>query len=149
MTSKLLVVTVNYACAEAILEGMDQTVAQLRAFDGGARFWIVDNQSPDSSAIMLREAIAARGWGDVVDVIDAKCNSGFGAGNNLAVRRAMAEDSPPDYIYFLNPDAIPAPGSILAMTSFLDATPAAGVVGGLLEGEDGELQVRCSGFHHF
>ena len=148
MSPKLLVITVNYCCPNAILEGMDAVVEQLRDL-GNATFCIVDNKSPDDSLHILRSAITKRGYNDIVDVVASDTNGGFGAGNNVALQKALSESAPPDYFYFLNPDAIPRPGAIEAFLSFMENHPDAGIAGGLLCDEAGALEASLFRFPSF
>jgi GT2 family glycosyltransferase len=145
MPNKLLVVTVNYACADPITAALATTVAEVRKIEG-AEYWIVDNASPDDSVSVLNAAIAAQDVGDVVRLLEAPKNDGFGAGNNVALRKAFAQDDPPEYIYFLNPDAVPLPGAIPAMLAFLEENQDVGMVGGLLRNEDDELEASSFRF---
>lgn len=148
MSIKLVVVTVNYCCAEAILGGMAQTVAQLRDM-GDAEFWIVDNASPDASLARLKSAVAQAGYQDVVKIIASDQNGGFGAGNNVAIRQAQNLPNPPDFLYFLNPDAEPAAGAIAKLRSFMDAKPNVGIAGSLLRNEHGDLEASFFKFPSF
>lgn len=145
---KLAVITVNYCCADAILDGIDSTVVQLREM-GDAEFWIVDNASPDNSLAVLGEAIEACGFGDVVKVLPSSRNGGFGAGNNVGFQAGMDLSEPPEYFYCLNPDAAPKPGAIATLRAFMDATPDAGIAGGLLCNEDGEIETSIYRFPSF
>ena len=148
MSTRLVVITVNYCCADAILEGMDETVRQIRAL-GDSEFWIVDNLSPDGSAAVLEEAIAARAYQDVVKVIMSPKNGGFGAGNNVAINAGLNSKTPPDYFYFLNPDAVPHAGAIATFVDFMDAHPDAGIAGGRIENEFGEVEASVFRFPSF
>lgn len=139
MSARLIVVTVNYCCADLILDSLDETVAQLEALGDGA-YWIVDNNSPDDSVPKLRAALAERDYGPRVRLIVSEVNDGFGAGNNIAFRTGMAEPVPPDYFYMLNPDATPQPGAIEALVRFMESHPEVGAAGSLLCDETGETQ---------
>ena len=140
---KLVVVTVNYGAARHVLHALEALVPQLEAL-GEAEAWVVDNRSPDDSVAVLRAAIAERGWGGVVRLLESPVNGGFGAGNNLAFRRGLALPSPPEVFYLLNPDATPDPGAVAAMLDFLERHPEVGVAGGRLRDPDGSTQ--CSTF---
>jgi N-acetylglucosaminyl-diphospho-decaprenol L-rhamnosyltransferase len=130
---KLLVVTVNYRTSELVLRGLAQTLQDLEGID--ARLVIVDNDSGEYE--VLRDAIVARGLQDRVDVMAAERNGGFGYGNNVAIRRALASDDPPEYVYLLNPDAYPSPGAIPTLVEFLDRHRNVGIVGSRLLQPDG------------
>src|SRR3954468_15173015 len=112
---RLAVVTVNYCCADEILRTSKATASQIAACDG--EWWIVDNKSPDGSAARLREAFLDM---PNVHLIEAPENGGFGYGNNQVINRVLNGEIDAKYIYFLNPDAFPEPGSIGAMVAYLD-----------------------------
>lgn len=93
------------------------TVACLRSLvaaspAGMARVWLVDNASTDGSVAAVREA-----WPQRVDVIALDRNVGFGAANNVALRRS---DAP--LVLLLNSDTIVSAGAIEALVSRLEAT---------------------------
>ena len=136
---KLLVVTVNYAAAEHVLRCVDGIVPQIEAV-GEAEMWIVDNNSPDDSVRVLREGIAARRAEHLVQLIESPVNGGFGAGNNIAFRKALDLPKPPSYFYLLNPDAIPDPGTVETFLNFMIAHPQVGIAGGALHDEQNNFQ---------
>jgi GT2 family glycosyltransferase len=129
---RLAVVTVNYCCAAEVLRGLGANASAIANCEG--EWWIVDNKSPDDSVTILREAITRFAN---VHLIVADRNGGFGYGNNQVINRILSDEIDADYVYFLNPDAIPEPGSIEAMLSYLDEHPDVGVVGSGLINEDG------------
>jgi hypothetical protein len=90
---------------------------------------VVDNASGDGSAERLRKWVSDRDLGSWVDLIESPTNGGFGAGNNLALRRALAEPQPPDYFLLLNPDAAVEPGAIQGLVYFLMEHPDVGLAG--------------------
>jgi GT2 family glycosyltransferase len=61
--------------------------------------------------------------------MESPVNGGFGAGNNLALRTALAGDDPPRWVLLLNPDAALDPGALPSMVDFLEANPGVGIVG--------------------
>jgi GT2 family glycosyltransferase len=80
---------------------------------GLASVFVVDNASADGSV----EAVRSR-W-PAVDVIALDRNVGFGAANNLAMRRARAP-----LLLLLNSDTIVRPGSLDTLVARLEATGA-------------------------
>jgi GT2 family glycosyltransferase len=92
---------------------------------------VVDNDSSDGSLQMLRQEFA---W---VTCIPVKRNLGYGAGMNLAIRRARAP-----YVLLLNPDVVPQRGSITTLVSHLRGHPGIAIVGGYLYGGDGRSQME-------
>jgi len=71
-------------------------------------------------------------------------NGGFGAGNNIAIKKALLLKQPPDYFYLLNPDAIVMPGTIEKMIKHLDDNELTGAVGGPLLDHNGNIE--CGAF---
>lgn len=129
---RLAVVTVNYCCAGEVVRGLDATAPEIAA--AGGQWWIVDNHSPDDSVEVLRGALAKVSG---VHLIEAPSNGGFGYGNNQVIVRVLAGEIEAEYVYFLNPDAVPEAGAIDAMATYLDEHPEVGVVGSGLIDEDG------------
>jgi GT2 family glycosyltransferase len=109
------------------------------------RIDVVDNDSRDGSFPKLEAAVRAEGWPDVV-VMQSGHNGGFGAGNNYAMRRALASDDPPDFVHLLNSDAFPEPDAIEALLDFMDAHPDVGIAGSALTGTDGEPHISAFRF---
>ena len=142
---KLLVITVNYASAEHVLRCVDGIVPQIQAV-GEAEMWIVDNNSPDDSVRVLREGIAARQVEHLVRLIESPINGGFGAGNNIAFRKALDLPKPPSYFYLINPDAVPDHGVVATFLNFMVAHPQVGIVGGALHDEQNNFQASTFRF---
>lgn len=133
----LFAVIVNYRSPEMTCEAL---AALLRELEGipDARVEVVDNDSRDGSYEKLRDAVEKLGAADRVGVSQTDHNGGFGFGNNFAIRSALAAADAPEYVYLLNSDAFPDPGSIRALIAFADAHPAVGIVGSYIHGPDGE-----------
>jgi len=129
---RLVVVTVNYCCAAEIVKRLPRTAAQIA--DAGGEWWIVDNKSPDDSVRTINNAIKNFSH---IHLVEAPKNGGFGYGNNQVIDRVLAGDIDADYIYFLNPDAVPEKAAIQEMISYLDNHPEVGAVGSGLINEDG------------
>lgn len=124
---KLLVVIVNFRTADLTLEGLTHLLPDMQGLD--AAVTVVDNDSGDGSYEKLCAEVEARGWGDRVAVVPSGSNGGFGFGNNVAIRRALAQPEPPDVVFLHNPDARVRPGALRTMLEFLDAHPEVGVAG--------------------
>lgn len=124
---QLLVVIVNFRTAALTLEGLGHLLEDARGLDVAVT--VVDNDSGDGSLETIREQVTERGWGDRVEVIPSGKNGGFGFGNNVAIRRALAQPDPPEYVFLHNPDARVEPGTLRTMLDFLDAHPEVGVAG--------------------
>jgi GT2 family glycosyltransferase len=148
---KLLTVIVNYKTPEMTLASLEATLRELQRIAGGWKIAVVDNDSPDGSFDKLYQAVVAQqqanqpGW-ERVEVIAASSNGGYGAGNNIAIRRALTSDDPPEYIYVLNSDAFPAQHAITHLMAYLDHHPQVGIVGSYLYGADGQPQTSAFRF---
>ena len=92
---------------------------------------VVDNAYTDGSLSLLH----ARAESDVLSIIETGRNLGFAAACNIGVRGATQP-----FLLFLNPDGIPAPGSLARLLQVLEQHPHAGMVGGLLLNPDGTEQ---------
>ncbi|MGN6674581.1 MAG: glycosyltransferase family 2 protein, partial [Thermomicrobiales bacterium] len=86
-----------------------------------ADIFLVDNASTDGTAAAVRAAFPS------VRVIENDRNLGFAAGNNVAIRLALAAGYP--YLLLLNNDAIVAPDAIEHLMQPLLADPETGIAG--------------------
>ncbi|MCC7448356.1 MAG: glycosyltransferase family 2 protein [Anaerolineae bacterium] len=105
-----------------------------------AQVWVVDNDSTDGTADVIRADFPA------VQLIASPTNLGFAGGNNAAMRALGFCDQPkpnpdgPRVVFLLNPDTLTQPGAIRALYDALFQLPRAGVVGARLSYEDGTFQ---------
>jgi GT2 family glycosyltransferase len=130
----VLTVIVNWRTPEMTLEAAEAALVAMAGIAG--EIVIVDNDSGDGSEEALHAGVAARGW-TRVHVVQAGHNGGFGAGNNVGIRRGLSGGVRPEFVYVLNSDAFPAPGAIRALLDHLAAHPEVGVAGSYVHGEDG------------
>ena len=103
---RLLVVIVNYRTAELTLDCLRSLAAEAAALPG-LRAVVVDNASGDDSVDRLAAAVSEYRWATFLPLAE---NRGFSAGNNAAIRPALAAADPPDYVLLLNPDTVVRPG---------------------------------------
>lgn len=129
--SDLAIITVSFntvgmlgACLASVYEGLE----------GSAEVWVVDNASSDGSPEMVRSEFPKARLMALAE------NVGFAAGNNAAIRAALDGESPPRYLFLLNPDTEIRGEAIRAMVRFMDATPSAGMCGAALVYPDGGFQ---------
>jgi hypothetical protein len=143
----LLVVIVNYGCADLAIDSLRALEPEIRTFAGTARVVVTDNQSPDDSVARLTAAIAGRGWSNWASLQPLPKNGGFSYGNNAAIAPALATGEKPDYVWLLNPDTLVRPGAIAALIAFMEQHPQAGIAGSRLEDPDGTPQNSAFRFH--
>lgn len=125
----LSILIVNWNTRESLAD----CLSHLSEAAEGLRFQtiVVDNDSQDGSREMLREGFP---W---VSCIPLKRNLGYGAGVNLAIRKA---DTP--YVLLLNPDVVAEKGAITALVDSLKRDAEGAVTGGVLVGKDGRSQME-------
>ena len=135
---KLLTVILNYKTPDMTLDAVKSAYRAMENIPD-ARIDVVDNDSGDGSYEKLVEGVRAlKLMPGRVRVIASPHNGGFGAGNNFAIREALASDDPPELVYILNSDAFPAPDAIETLLDFLETHPKAGIAGSYIHGVDGK-----------
>lgn len=85
-----------------------------------AETFVVDNGSTDGTLEALRGRAGFR-------LIENGANIGYAAGNNAGIRAALAAGC--RYVWILNNDAAPEPGSLGTLVEFMEAHPEAGMCG--------------------
>lgn len=123
----LSILIVTYNSARLIGRLLEHLANDLQGLS--AEVIVVDNASRDGTAALVGLQYP---W---VKLIASPDNLGFAAGNNLAAKQARGR-----YLLLLNPDAIPAPGSLARGMVLMDQHPDAGLAGGELRGADGSRQ---------
>jgi N-acetylglucosaminyl-diphospho-decaprenol L-rhamnosyltransferase len=103
--------------------------ACLASLPSHAEVIVVDNASADGSPEMVA-AVFPR-----VRLITNAENLGFTRGNNQGLAGATG-----DYVLFLNPDTLVAPGAISSLIAYAELHPRIGVLGPQLRYGDGSLQ---------
>jgi len=134
----LLTIVLNYKTADMTIKAVEHALKETDGIPSGLT--IVDNDSGDGSFELLSETAEKRGWleGDKVRVLQSGHNGGFGFGNNVGIRAGLAGGQKPDYVYILNSDAFPDPGSVKQLYEYLDSNPDVGFAGSYIHGPDGE-----------
>jgi len=142
---KLAIVIVNYRTADLTIDCLRSLESQVRAM--GAKVYVTDNQSGDDSVARINAAMAANGWLAWAALMPLERNGGFAYGNNAAIRRALKDDSPPDYVLLLNPDTLAREGALTELVDFMRQHPRVGIAGSRLEDPDGTPQRSAFRFH--
>lgn len=132
----LWIVIVNYRTADLVIDCLRSLMPQTADL-GGGRVVIADNASGDGSVEKLHAAIATAGWSGWTEVLPLPSNGGFAYGNNAGIRLALKAGPPADYVMLLNPDTVVRPCALRALVDFMEAHPAAGIAGSLIENPDG------------
>lgn len=130
----VLTVLLNFRTADMTLRALEAAVRETADIAGSIT--VVDNDSGDGSYEKIRDAVVSNGWSHRVRVVASGHNGGFGAGNNVAMRLGLPDGSAPDFVYLLNSDAFPEPGSVRILLDALLADPRCGFAGGYTFGED-------------
>lgn len=133
----VLVVLINYRTPELTLRALRAALPELSRLPG-SRVALIDNGSGDDSVPVLADALEREGLKDRVDLITSPTNLGFAGGVNLALRPARSGSNPPRFVYLLNSDALPAPGSIERLVRVLEERPQAGIAGSYIHGPAGD-----------
>ena len=128
------IVIVSYKSAALTVDCLQSVAAERARSNCRIRCVVIDNASGDAPHV--GEAIAANQWHDWARVVVAPRNGGFGYGNNLGLRE-LEREGPVDFVHLLNPDTLLRAGAIDALIDFFDATPRAGIAGGIFENGDG------------
>ncbi len=155
--SDLDIVIVNYNTAHLLRPCLESVFASQCDFRW--RVYVVENGSQDDSVEMLRREFEPNH--PALTVLVSPRNGGFSYGNNLALRQICplepdAGTASPDvnglaigcrpearYIVLLNPDTVVPPNCFQLLYDFMEAHPAAGIVGPKLVKKDGSLDWAC------
>ena len=108
------IVIVNYNAKEKLLRCLESVLSSAGA---DCEVILVDNASSDGTAELIETDFSE------VTLIRSQTNLGFGAGNNLAAKRARGR-----YLIFLNPDTLVEQGWLEALIGLLEKNVQAGLV---------------------
>lgn len=137
----LAIVIVNYKTPVDLQHCLESLRAATAHYS--RRVLVVDNDSQDESAALVRESFA-----DVAEVIETGRNGGYAFANNIGLRAlGLGQGQPlatlPRYTLLLNPDTVLPPNALDDAVAFLDAQPDVGVLGPKLVRQDGSLDLAC------
>lgn len=141
MPVDLAIVILNYNTAE-LLRGCLRSI-QASQHELRLRVIVVDNASSDGSAAMVRAEFPE------VELIVNAANTGYSAGNNVAMRAlgfgqmTVPVAMLPRYVLLLNPDTVLSPAALAQMVRFMDDHPTIGVAGPRVRRPDGSLDRAC------
>ena len=127
------VIIVSYNTKDILAGCLDSILGILDR--GRNEIIVVDNNSTDGSAEMLREKYP------MVRTVFNEDNYGFGRANNQGMRAAKG-----DLFLLLNSDTAASPGAIEKCVKYMTANAGTGVLGCRLETPDGGLQLSCGRF---
>lgn len=129
MTDQIAVIVVNYGTPDLAIAAVESVLSHRH---GGRQVVVhlVDNASPGGGdAEKFQTAHSAGNWGTRVILWLESENHGFGRGNNVVLRALTAQDTPPDKVFLLNPDARLENEAIDILARTLDSDPQAGAAG--------------------
>jgi N-acetylglucosaminyl-diphospho-decaprenol L-rhamnosyltransferase len=138
LAAHIAVVMVNFRTPELTLEALSGLDGE-REYLPNLRVIVLENGSGDNSASILTAGLAAEKFSDWAELRVSPINGGFGWANNQAILEVLNGETPPDYVYLLNPDALVEPGALVRLVERLAATPRAAAVGSQLVEPDGRL----------
>jgi GT2 family glycosyltransferase len=133
----LAIIIVSWNVCDLLSACLHSVQVDLAHSQLSGQIWVVDNASQDGSVGLVRQDFPD------VQLIVSETNLGFAGGNNAALRALGFESRTaalPEAVLLLNPDTIVQPGALLALYSFLQRHPQAGIAGARLVYEDGSFQ---------
>ncbi len=93
------------------------------------RLFVVDNESTSAGRRALAADLPAG------SLICSAANLGYGGGNNLGIKQALAAGA--DYVLLLNADAAISPDAVTRLVRRLEADPAISILGPMIREMDG------------
>jgi GT2 family glycosyltransferase len=98
---------------------------------------VVDNGSTDDSVNKIRERFPG------IKIVETGRNLGFAGGVNAGIREALKDGA--DFVWVLNNDTVPQPGSLIALLRTALSYERIGAVGSVLVYPDGQVQAWGGG----
>lgn len=131
MEPKIAIVYLSYNTRPYIDEVVS-SLEQIHYPKDRIEFVIVDNNSPDGSAEVIREKVVPKSGVTLpkVTFFANPTNDGFAAGNNIGIVHALNEGA--DYVYLLNNDAKFHPDALTEAVRILQGDPQVGSVQSLM-----------------
>lgn len=125
---RVSVIIVNYGTADLVLQGVESVLARDHA-GLEVDVHLLDNASPGDDADVFRRAAQQGHWQGRVTLYLEQTNHGFGRGNNLVFDALAAQETPPDFVFLLNPDARLRNDAITTLVSFVQDRPKVAIAG--------------------
>ena len=137
--TELAVAIVCWNNADVIVDALQSLIDDLNNSELEYEIWLVDSASSDDTVRVVSQGFAG------VKLIVSDANIGFGACNNLALRRmgfgdGAPADELPRAVYLLNPDTVTRMGASRLLYDTLMARDDVGMVGARLSYADGSFQ---------
>ena len=132
----IAVIIVNYGTPDLSISAVESVLSRNHS-GREIEVHLLDNNSPGDDGKRFSDAHTAKGWGDRVTLWFETENHGFGRGNNVVLRSFSERATPPEFVFFLNPDAELENEAIAILAGELDANPSAGVAGAGISFPDG------------
>lgn len=114
--SKVLIIVVSYNG----VAHLPNCLFPLRQHSDNLKFLVVDNGSTDGTPEIIKQDYP------FVELIETGKNLGFGAANNIGLKKAIDEGY--DYVYLLNQDAWIEPEDILKLIEIAERNPEYGII---------------------
>lgn len=130
---QLSVIILNWNSTAATIRRVEQ-VSQWRHLT--PTVWVVDNASVDDADQISLRCPSAR-------LLRSSVNLGFAGGNNLAIKAALETES--HAMLLLNNDAEIDEAGVASLMQVMEATPALGIIGPIVNESDGHSSVLYAG----
>lgn len=141
----LAIIIINFRTPQYTIDCLASLVPE-RADIPGLRVFLVENASGDDSADRIAAAITKYHWHSWVEFLPQKKNLGFAGGNNVAIRKILAEPNPPEFVLLLNSDTIVHRGCLKKTIERMRREPDIGNLSCMLRNRDGSVQNVCRKF---
>lgn len=136
-SATVVIAIVNYRTAQLTISCLRSLAQELQTMPN-TQVVVVDNNSGNGSVEAIQQAIEQEGWSQWARLLASPQNGGFSYGNNLVIRPALASETPPDYLWVLNPDTEIRPGALQKLVEFMQDHPQAGICGSSFEEANGD-----------
>ena len=138
-TMRVLIVIVNYGTPALTLDCVESLRATLEHFPN-TELLLVDNGSRDSSLSQFHAAEIFQSRRAQIRILPLPKNAGYAAGNNAAIRAALADDAPPDFVWLLNSDTQVRANALDALIAAMQTNPRMGIASSRSENADASPQ---------